>query len=351
MIQQPRIRVGITTGDLAGIGPEIIIKTFLDDRIYKLCTPVLFGNPKVIGHYRKVLEIDQIKYSTIRSFDHLATNCLNISLAWEEDIDIQPGYPSQETGRAAFLSLEAACQALKNGLIDVLVTAPINKNSIQQQNFRFPGHTEYLQETFEHHDSLLFMVSGELKVGLVTGHVPVSEISAKLSTENIVSKALIMHNSLQIDFGIDKPKIAVLALNPHAGDNGLLGDEEQEIISPAITQLKKQGMLVNGPYAADGFFGSGRFRAFDGILAMYHDQGLIPFKYLAGDAGVNFTAGLRIVRTSPDHGTAEDIAGRNKASEVSFRNAIYTAIDLYSERQRHAERTANPLESSPPANR
>ncbi|MCP4122574.1 MAG: 4-hydroxythreonine-4-phosphate dehydrogenase PdxA [Bacteroidetes bacterium] len=337
------IIVGITTGDLAGVGIEIIMKTFMDDRIFKQCTPVLFGNPKVIGFYRNVLEMDNLKYSTIRNFDHLSNNSLNISLAWEDEIAIEPGKPTPETGKGAFLSLQAGVKALKEGKIHILVTAPINKNVIQQDEFRFPGHTEYLQESFECYDSLMFMVSDKLKVGLVTGHLPLSEASSKLSKDKILSKINIMHESLKNDFGIDRPKIAVLALNPHGGDNGLLGNEESEHINPAVAEAKKQGMLVNGAYAADGFFGACKHLAFDGILAMYHDQGLVPFKYMAGDEGVNFTAGLPIVRTSPDHGTAEDIAGKGKASAISFRNSIYEALDIYKTRNSIKEMSANPL--------
>lgn len=344
MSRQSNLIVGITTGDLAGVGPEIIMKTFVDDAIFRHCTPVLFGNPKVIGHYRKVLEIEDIKYSTIRNFDHLAGNSLNISLAWDEDIPIEAGKPTPETGRAAYLSLQAGVRALEQEKIDVLVTAPINKHVIQQEEFRFPGHTEYLQEAFRSEDTLLFMVSDKLKVGLVTGHIAVSEVASRLSKSRILSKIQLMHRSLQQDFGIDKPKIAVLALNPHAGDNGLMGPEETEYINPAVTEAKKQGILVSGAYAADGFFGACRHLAFDGILAMYHDQGLVPFKYIAGNEGVNFTAGLPIVRTSPDHGTAEDIAGLGKASPESFRNAIFTAMDIYRTRREMASISANALQ-------
>ena len=347
MNRSKNLTVGITTGDLAGVGLEVIMKTFMDDRIYKHCNPVLFGNPKVIGFYRKVLDIEQLKYSSISSFEHLASNSLNISLAWENEISIEPGKPTAETGKAAFLSLQAGVQALKDGKIDILVTAPINKNVIQQDEFRFPGHTEYLQEAFECEDSMLFMVSDKLKIGLVTGHIPVRDVAMHLTKEKILNKIRIMYSSLQNDFGIDRPKIAVLALNPHAGDNGLLGMEEEELINPAISEAKKQGMLVTGAYAADGFFGACRHLAFDGILAMYHDQGLIPFKYMVGDEGVNFTAGLPVVRTSPDHGTAEDIAGKGKASAVSFRNSIYHAMDIYRTRNNIKEMSSNTLKPSP----
>ena len=345
MSRKNKINVGISIGDVAGIGPEIIMKTFMDDRIFQHCTPVLFANPKVIGFYRKVLDIDDIKYSTIRNYDHLASNSLNISLAWEEEFAIEPGSPSPETGKYALKSLDAAVSALKNNQVDVLVTAPINKHVIQQSEFQYPGHTEYLQNAFERKESLMFMVSDDLKIGVVTGHVPLSEVSARISTEAIVAKLKIMDQSLKEDFGIDKPKIAVLGLNPHAGDNGTLGEEEQELIVPAVSEAKKAAILVNGPYAADGFFGNCRHLAFDGILAMYHDQGLIPFKYLAGESGINFTAGLPIVRTSPDHGTAEDIAGKGKASPESFRQAIYSALDIHREQVDYSQRNSNPLQT------
>jgi 4-hydroxythreonine-4-phosphate dehydrogenase len=332
-------------GDAAGIGPEIIIKTFMDDRVFKQCTPVLFGSPKVIGYYRKVLDIDNIKYSTIRNFDHLSTNSLNISLAWEEEFSIEPGKPNEETGKFALKSLEAAVSALKNNNIDVLVTAPINKYAIQQGDFSYPGHTEFFQHEFELKDSLMFMVSDKLKIGVVTGHIPVREVADSITQEMISSKIRIMDQSLKEDFGVEKPKIAVLGLNPHAGDNGSLGMEESEMIAPAVAGARKSGILVNGPYPADGFFGACHHLAFDGILAMYHDQGLVPFKYLAGDTGVNYTAGLPAVRTSPDHGTAEDIAGKGKASPESFRNAIFMALDIHRARLDHMERNTNPLQA------
>lgn len=335
--------VGISIGDVAGIGPEVIIKTFLDDRIFKHCTPVLFGNPKVIGYYRKALDIENLKYSTIKNFSHLAHNSLNISLAWEDEINITPGKPSEETGKVAMLSLEAAVNALKEKHIDVLVTAPINKKVIQNERFKYPGHTQYLQDQFSEKDSLMFMVSDELNVGVVCDHVPLKNVHEKITKAAILSKLKLMNESLRVDFGIERPKIAVLGLNPHAGDNNLIGTEETDIIIPAIAEAKKQGVLATGPYAADGFFGACKYLAFDGILAMYHDQGLIPFKFLAQN-GVNYTAGLPIVRTSPDHGTAEDIAGNGKASPESFRNAIYKALDIHESQIQYRDMHANTLD-------
>lgn len=344
------IKVGISIGDVAGIGPEVIIKTFLDERIFKHCTPVLFANPKVIGYYKKALDIENLRYSTIKDFSHLASNTLNISLAWENEINITPGKPDAATGKAAFDSLEAAVNALKEKQIDVLVTAPINKHVIQNDKFNYPGHTQYLQEQFNEPDSLMFMVSDDLKVAVVCDHVPLKKVHEKITKERIISKLKLMDESLRVDFGIERPKIAVLGLNPHAGDNNLIGTEETETIIPAIAEAKKQGILVTGPYAADGFFGSCKYLAFDGILAMYHDQGLIPFKFLAQD-GVNYTAGLPIVRTSPDHGTAEDIAGNGKASAESFRNAIYKAIDIHESQINYRDMHANTLVVKPSKSR
>ncbi len=344
MSYQNKIKVGISIGDIAGVGPEIIIKTFEDDRIYKHCIPVLFGNPKVIGYYRKAMNIEHFKYSTIRNFNHLATNSLNISLAWDSEVAITPGKPNEETGDCAIKSLNAAVKSLKDGEIDILVTAPINKKVMQQGSFNYPGHTTFLQESFGKNDALMFMISDGLKIGLVTDHVPVKKVNEKISQEKIISKLKLMNRSLQVDFGIDRPKIAVMGLNPHAGDDGLIGNEEGEIIIPAIREAKKQGVLATGPYPADGFFGACKHLAYDAILCMYHDQGLIPFKFIAGEDGVNYTAGLPFVRTSPDHGTAEDIAGKGKASAASFRNAIFTAIDIHNQRKAYDERNANPLQ-------
>jgi 4-hydroxythreonine-4-phosphate dehydrogenase len=346
MSRNNSIKVGITIGDVAGIGPEVIIKTFLDERIFKHCTPVLFANPKVIGFYKKSIEFENLRYSTIKDFSHLSANTLNISLAWENEFEIIPGKPDQASGKAALASLEAAVAALKEKQIDILVTAPINKHVIQNESFKYPGHTQYLQEQFGEKDSLMFMISDDLKIGVVCDHVPIQKVPEKIKTQTILSKLKLMDESLRVDFGIERPKIAVLGLNPHAGDNNLIGTEESEIIIPAIAEAKKSGILVTGPYAADGFFGSCKYLAFDAILAMYHDQGLIPFKFLAQD-GVNYTAGLPIVRTSPDHGTAEDIAGKNKASEESFRSAIYKAIDIYESQLAHKEMHSNTLEIKP----
>lgn len=339
-----RLRVGISLGDVAGIGPEVIIKTFSDDRIFKQMTPVVFGNAKVLSFYRKQFNVEKFQYSSVKSIQQLSHNSLNVIPVWEEEFPIEPGKPSETTGSYALKSLQAACDALKNGDIDVLVTAPINKKYIHSPEFPFSGHTPYLMEQLGGDDVLMFMVSDNIRVGLVTEHLALKDVSSAITQKDILSKLHMMNQSLIRDFGIDKPKIAVLGLNPHAGDEGLIGQEEQEIIHPAVQKAKNEGILAFGPYPADGFFAKGNENAFDAILAMYHDQGLIPFKSLSNGNGTNYTAGLQFVRTSPDHGTAEQIAGKGIADESSFRNAIYMAIDLYHSRKEFVERNANPLE-------
>lgn len=343
MSKSEKLKVGISIGDIAGVGPEVIIKTFTDERLYKMFTPILYAHSKIISHYRKILNIEKLQYGAIKSVEFASHNSLNIINAWEEDVQFTPGRPNKETGRLALLSLEAATNALNNGEIDLLVTAPINKNHIHSEEFPFSGHTPYLQEKFGSDDVLMFMVSENIRVGLVTEHVPIKDIHTHITKENILSKILLMNQSLIKDYGIDRPKIAVLGLNPHAGDKGLIGSEELEAILPAIRAAKEQDILAFGPYPADGFFGHSQFQSFDGVLAMYHDQGLIPFKSLCVGNGTNYTAGLKIVRTSPDHGTAENIAGKNIADESSFREAIFCAIDIYNNRMAYEERNANPL--------
>jgi len=340
--QESLVRVGITQGDANGIGWEVILKTFADNRMFQVCTPVVYGSTKVASFHKKALGIE-LNYTTLKNPDNLNTRQLNIVNVSDEEVKVELGVASEAAGKIAFKSLEAAVSDLKQNKIDVLVTAPINKKTIQAEDFKFSGHTEYLAERFQVKDNLMLMVSESLKIGTITGHVPVARIGAELSIEKIISKTRILATSLQIDFGIRKPKIAILGLNPHAGDNGLLGDEEQRIIIPAISKLKEEGLVVFGPYGADGFFGSGSYLKFDGVLAMYHDQGLIPFKALSFGSGVNFTAGLPIIRTSPDHGTGFEIAGKNIASESSMREAIYLAIDSFKKRQENSELTVNPL--------
>lgn len=343
MTESSLIRVGITQGDINGIGYEVILKMFEDPEILELCTPVIFGSAKIASFYRKTLDLPQIQLSQISSAAEAQEGTVNIINVIPEDVKVEPGQSTAEAGQAAFISLEAAVKALKAGQIDVLVTAPINKNNIQNEQFHFPGHTEYLQAATEG-KSLMILFNSSIRVALVTTHLPVNKIAENITTEAIIEKLEIFEHSLQQDFGIVKPRIAVLSLNPHSGDNGLLGQEENDIIIPAIAKAHDEGKIqCFGPYAADGFFGAGLFRKFDGVLAMYHDQGLAPFKTIAMDSGVNFTAGLPVVRTSPDHGTGYDIAGKGIASEQSMREALYSAIDIHRNRRRYAEMNANPL--------
>lgn len=325
--------IGITLGDMNGIGPEVIIKTFLDSRLLKLGTPVIYGSAKIISFYRKLLEADHFNYLQLSSTEAPKTKNINVVNCWEESITVKPGKPTEEAGKYAFISLRQATDDLINGKLDALVTAPINKKTIQQESFKFPGHTEYLIQRCQVRDGLMLMISENLRIGVVTGHIPLQEVPGNITAESILRKLDIMTSSLTRDFGIAKPKIAVLGLNPHAGDQGLLGTEEQTILEPLLQDLKKHGSLVYGPFAADGFFGSQQFHHYDGVLAMYHDQGLIPFKSLSFGSGVNYTAGLPVIRTSPDHGTAYALAGKNRADESSFRAAVFAAMDLVKHRK------------------
>ena len=339
-------KVGISLGDINGIGIEVILKSLMDNRIYELCTVIIYGSNKTINYHRKALNISNLTFHRAISAKEANTKTGNIISAWSEEVNMNIGEATAEGGQYALKSLEAATADLVAGEIDVLVTAPINKDNIQSEEFNFPGHTEYLMAKDGAEDSLMFMVSDVARIGVVTGHIPLKEVAAKITTESILKKITLMNKSLMEDFGIVKPKLAVMGLNPHAGDNGLLGDEEEKIITPAITQAKNRGILAFGPFPADGFFGAGAFKNFDGILAMYHDQGLIPAKTLSFGGGINFTAGLKIMRTSPDHGTGYDIAGQDKADESSFRNAIYKAIEIHKNRARYEEMTADPLQIS-----
>jgi 4-hydroxythreonine-4-phosphate dehydrogenase len=342
-----KIIVGISQGDINGIGLEVIIKTFLDPQMFELCTPVVFGSNKTASFHRKALNIEDFSFNQVRDLSELNHKRANIINVYEEDALVELGKQTDIGGKYALKSLEAAAYALAQKKVDVLVTAPINKENIQSPDFKFPGHTEYLTEKFGNNNSLMFLVSDNLRVAVVTGHIPVTKVAQELTAEKISEKIRILNKSLISDFAIRKPRIAVLGLNPHAGDNGVIGDEEQRIIIPAIKKATEEDMLVYGPYPADGFFGNGTYKQFDAVLAMYHDQGLIPFKTISFNSGVNFTAGLPIVRTSPDHGTAYDIAGKNVASEESFRKAIYSAIDIYKTRNQYEELTSNPLMISP----
>ena len=343
---EEKIRVGISQGDINGIGLEVVIKTFLEPQLCEVCTPVLFSSQKTVGYYRRVLGVEEFNFHPTRDMAQINTKKPNVFVCYEEEVNIEMGKSSPVGGKYASLSLEKACEALKNKQIDVLVTAPINKHNIQSDTFKSPGHTEYLAEKFGNGKSgMMLMCSDNLRIGLVTGHIPVKNIASVITTEKIIEKIQQLNKTLIEDFNIRKPRIAVLGLNPHAGDEGTIGNEDKEVIAPAIEKLKGS-MLVYGPYPADGFFGNGTYRKFDAVLAMYHDQGLIPFKTIAFNNGVNFTAGLPVIRTSPDHGTAYDIAGKNLASEDSFKKALYMAIDIYRNRKLYGEISANPLEFS-----
>lgn len=328
--QKPRI--GITLGDLNGVGPEVVIKALADNRMLSIITPVIYGSAKVISFYKKIMNIEEFNYSQVKNKGQFAPRMINVVNCWEDVIEINPGKQSRESGKAAYIALKQACDELKEGLLDGLVTAPIDKNSIHSDEFPFKGHTEFLTKYFNSSESLMFMVSDTLRVGLVTEHVALKDVSSLITKEKLEAKLQLMEASLRKDFGITKPKIAVLGLNPHAGDGGLIGQEDDQVIRPVINDFRNKGKLVSGPFPADGFFASSQYTKFDGILAMYHDQGLIPFKSIAFDNGVNFTAGIPVVRTSPDHGTAYAIAGKNQADETSLREAIYRAGDIFKQR-------------------
>ncbi len=339
------IKVGISHGDINGIGYEVIMKTLLDPRILEMCTPVVYGSPKVAAYHRKALNINNLSFNHIRSPKEASPRKAHIINCIDENIRVELGKSTPAAGESSFMALDRATSDLKQGLIDVLVTAPINKDNIQSEHFNFPGHTEFLAQIFNTDNYIMLMVSETMKIGLVTTHLPVSQVAENITKEKILSKIRIISKSLQQDFAITRPRIAVFGLNPHAGDNGLLGNEEKDIILPAILQAKKEGIIALGPYPADGFFGSEDYRKFDAILAMYHDQGLIPFKLASFEKGVNYTAGLPFVRTSPAHGTAYTLAGEDKASPDSFRHALYLAIDIFKNREIYKEISKNPLKS------
>lgn len=327
-----KIKIGISIGDINGIGLEVIIKTFMDNRMLDFCTPIVYGSTKLANNYRKTLEVTDFAFNKITKVEEASSKKANMLSCWTEEVELNFGNPTENGGKYAFLSLEAATKDLLEGKIDALVTAPINKDTIQSDNFNFKGHTEYL-EAKANGESIMLLTSENLKVGIATNHIPVSSVASSLSADAIFSKLKTLNKTLVQDFLLTSPKIAVLGLNPHAGDNGLIGSEEKQIIIPAINNAKSIGINAFGPYPADGFFGSGSYKKFDAILAMYHDQGLIPFKTLSFGEGVNFTAGLNIIRTSPDHGVAYEIAGKNLASESSFRTAVYLACDIAKNRQ------------------
>lgn len=335
--------IGVTIGDLNGVGPELIIKTFSDNRIIELCTPVIFSSNKVINYYRRAVEDQHLNFHSTKDLNNLNLKQINVFNCWDEEVPIQPGVLTDQSGKYAIRSLMVAAQCLKDGQLDALVTAPIHKANTQIPDFPYTGHTPFLKDKFGSKDVLMLLFHNNLRVALATEHIPVSKVASFITKEVLTSKLNMLKDSLLKDFGILKPKIAVLGLNPHAGDNGTIGDEDKNIIAPLIESMQQQGSLVYGPFAADSFFARSSYTEFDAVLAMYHDQGLVAFKTLAQGQGVNYTAGLPVVRTSPDHGTAFDIAGKNVADESSFREAVFQAIDILRQRDEYATNTANPL--------
>jgi 4-hydroxythreonine-4-phosphate dehydrogenase len=338
-----KLVVGISQGDINGIGLEVILKTFQETGINEICTPVLFSSQKTVSYYRKVMGIEEFNFHPLRDLAQLNNKKVNVFVCYEEEVNIEMGKASDVGGKYAAISLEKATEALLANKIDVLVTAPINKHTIKNDSFNFIGHTDYLGKKLNGNPLMIMCSNSGLRVALATDHVPLKDVAAKITVDGLAEKINLFYSTLVKDFAIRKPRIAVLGLNPHAGDNGTIGNEDQSIVKPAIEKVKGDKMIF-GPYSADGFFGSGAYKQFDGVLAMYHDQGLIPFKTLAFNEGVNYTAGLSHIRTSPDHGTAFEIAGKNLASEQSFKNALYMAIDIYKNRKMHSEITANPLQ-------
>ena len=344
MTNERKIRIGITQGDTNGIGYEVILKIFSNPAMLELCTPVIYGSSKIMSYHRKAVGVQAFQTNNVKSVDYLKENLPNVVEVCPDEVKVELGKADKQAGKAAFQALEAAITDLKNGKIDAIVTAPISKENIQSAEFNFPGHTEYLEASVgEGSKALMVLFSEKIRVALVTTHLPITEVPKAITKELIKEKLQIFNDSLKRDFNIQGPRIAVLALNPHAGENGLIGKEESEIIAPAIQEAYDEKILCFGPYAADGFFGNEKYRHFDGVLAMYHDQGLAPFKTLSMGEGVNFTAGLPIVRTSPDHGTGYDIAGQGVAQPDSMRQAIYAAIDIVRNRRRFDQAMANPL--------
>jgi 4-hydroxythreonine-4-phosphate dehydrogenase len=351
-MEKNKIIIGITHGDINGIGYEVILKTLAEPKIIENFIPVIYGSSKVAAFYRKHLDIQGVNLNIINSIEELNPKRLNIVNCVDDDIKVEFGQSTPEAGKAALVAIERSTEDLKKGAIHAVVTAPINKHNIQSETFSFPGHTEYYEQNFKTDSpALMLLVNDVMRVAVVTGHIPVEKVSTKITSELILQKLQVLNASLKKDFSIVRPRIAVLGLNPHAGDGGVIGNEEQTVIIPALKDAEKQGIICVGPYPADGLFGSGNFKKFDAILAMYHDQGLVPFKTVSMDTGVNYTAGLSVIRTSPDHGTAYDIAGKNTASEESFRQALFMAYDIYQSRKWNAEISANPLKTEHKAER
>ena len=343
--------VGISIGDVNGIGPEVIIKALNNSMILTDCTPVIYGSTKILNYYRKKVHAGDFNYQAAPSIDNIKPRKINVINVWKEDVELNVGQVAELGGKYALQSLDNATKDLAAGKIDVLVTAPISKDAMSKTGFKFPGHTEYLADMAGQEEALMLMVAGNLRVGLVTSHIALKDVPTTITIDKVQDRLRAFNQSLKKDFGIRKPKIAVLGLNPHAGENGKMGEEEKEVISPAINRAKNDGVMAFGPYPADSFFGSSNRANFDGVLAMFHDQGLSGFKAIAFDQGVNFTAGLPIVRTSPDHGTAFDIAGKDMASGESMRHAIYLAMDVHRNHLLEKEITANPLEIQQPEKR
>ena len=339
-----KIKVGISIGDFNGIGIEIILKTFLDKRMLDFCTPIIFGSTRLITNYKKNMNIN-VPFNGIRQVDNAIDGKVNILNLWKDDIELNLGEPTELSGKLAFESLEAATNELVNETIDVLVTAPINKDNIQSEDFKFPGHTEFLESKLEG-ESLMILMTDSIRIGLITGHIPIAKVSETITPDLIKKKVDILYKTLVQDFAISKPKIAILGLNPHCGDHGVIGNEDDDVIRPTVSEIQNEGKLVYGPYAADSFFGSSNYKNFDGILAMYHDQGLAPFKTLSFGEGVNFTAGLNRLRTSPDHGTAYEIAGKGIANNNSFKEAVFTAIKVFKTREEYKSLTENTLKTN-----
>jgi 4-hydroxythreonine-4-phosphate dehydrogenase len=332
-----KIKVGITMGDMNGIGLEVVLKTLHHKEIQNICTPLIYSSAKVVSYHKNIVDLENFQFQSIHGVDQLYTDRVNVVNCWKDSVNITLGKASEEGGKYALESIKRAVSDLKDGHIDALITAPIHKQAMQMAGFPFPGHTEYLTTETGTPESLMLMVSEQMRIGLATNHLPIAEVAGSITKELILKKIQLLNESLKMDFGIERPTIAVLGLNPHAGDGGVIGSEEETIIRPAVVESKKRGVMVVGPFPADGFFGSSQHRKFDGILAMYHDQGLIPFKALSFGDGINYTAGLPVVRTSPDHGTAYDIAGRNVADPSSFRQALYLAVDICRNRKLHQE--------------
>jgi 4-hydroxythreonine-4-phosphate dehydrogenase len=327
-----KVKIGITIGDINGIGPEVIIKTLADERVLNRCIPVIYGSSKSISYHKNIVKINDFSFSSQRDAERLNNHKVNVINCWSDQVNITLGEPTVDGGKYAYIALDRAMGDLKKGAIDALVTAPVNKEAMRMADFPYPGHTEYLAKQMDTKNYMMMMVSDTMKVALVTAHLPLKDVAAQITRENLEIKLKILIKSLKVDFGIEKPTIAVLGLNPHASDNGLIGKEEEELIRPIIISAKKSGDIVMGPYPADGFFGAGIYKKVDAVLAMYHDQGLIPFKALTFSKGVNYSAGLPLIRTSPDHGTAYNIAGKNEADPGSFRSALFQAIDIHRNR-------------------